>query len=79
MSIFWLFCDLFNHFSSDLAFDVEAYTFILLNDAFTAATGVYTKKKLGDQVALVHILYSGYTTRYYLDVMFFFFVIFCEL
>jgi len=37
--------------SSDLAFDVEAYSFIILNNVFTAANNVYTKKKLGSDVS----------------------------
>ena len=48
---------------NDLAFELTAYTFILLNDLFTALYGVYTKKRLNSDLGKYGLLFYNSVFR----------------
>ena len=48
-------------FRNDVTYDLYGYIFITLNNIFSAANGIYTKKKLNNTVIFEHIKQSWNT------------------
>ncbi|XP_028743686.1 UDP-glucuronic acid/UDP-N-acetylgalactosamine transporter isoform X3 [Peromyscus leucopus] len=62
MTVFAMIIGAFVAASSDLAFDLEGYVFILINDVLTAANGAYVKQKLDSKA----MEFEGWTDTLFL-------------